>query len=152
MMCKNGADLIMGSHPHVIEPVKWIEAENGNKALVYYSLGNYVSRQKETNNLLGIMGKVIISRDAKGKISIKEACKGDEYVKILKDVKLHPKQYLAQKRFESKPLKTEDGTEYHVCIGSYTVQGKHAGYYARMSIYPRIDSFAEDIPVLIENR
>lgn len=73
MMCENGADLIMGSHPHVIEPVKWIESENGNKALVYYSLGNYVSRQKEANNLLGIMGKVIISRDAKGSISIKEA-------------------------------------------------------------------------------
>ena len=73
MMCENGADLIMGSHPHVIEPVKWIEAENGNKALVYYSLGNYVSRQKEANNLLGIMGKVIISRDAKGNMSIKEA-------------------------------------------------------------------------------
>lgn len=86
------------------------------------------------------------------RISIKEACKGDEYVKILKDVKRHPKQYLAQKRFESKPLKTEVGTEYHVCIGSYTIQGKHAGYYARMSKYPRIDSFAEDIPVLIENR
>ena len=84
------------------------------------------------------------------KISIKEACKDDEYEKILKDVKKHPKQYLMQKKFESNPLKTEDGKQYHICIGSYTIEGEHAGYYARMSQYPRIDSYAEDIPVLIE--
>ena len=84
------------------------------------------------------------------KISIKEACKDDEYEKILKDGKKHPKQYLIQKKFESKPLETEDGKKYHVCIGSYTIEGEHAGYYARMSQYPRIDSYAEDIPVLIE--
>lgn len=84
------------------------------------------------------------------RISIKEACKGDEYMKILKDVKKHPNQYLVQKKFQSKPLKCEDGTEYHVCLGSYIVEREHAGYYARMSPYPRIDSYAADIPVLIE--
>ena len=84
------------------------------------------------------------------KISIKEACKDDEYEKILQDVKKHPNQYLAQKRFQSKPLKSEDGKEYHICLGSYTTEGEHAGYYARMSLYPRIDSYAEDVPVLIE--
>ncbi len=73
LMCENGADLIMGSHPHVLEPVKWIEAENGNKALVYYSLGNYVSRQKEANNLLGGMASVKISRNKDNVIYIKES-------------------------------------------------------------------------------
>lgn len=52
-MCKWGVDLIVGSHPHVIEPVEWIEDENGNRMLVYYSLGNFVSRQLEARNLLG---------------------------------------------------------------------------------------------------
>ena len=42
-MAENGADLIIGTHPHVIEPVKWVEAENGNRALCYYSLGNYIN-------------------------------------------------------------------------------------------------------------
>lgn len=59
-MTERGADLIMGSHPHVVEPAEWIEAESGNKALVYYSLGNFVSRQKEAANLVGAMGKVKI--------------------------------------------------------------------------------------------
>ena len=84
------------------------------------------------------------------RISIKEACKGDEYEKIIKDVKKHPKQYLVQKKFESMPLKTDNGLEFHICLGSYTIEGKHAGYYARISEYPRIDSYAADIPVLIE--
>lgn len=84
------------------------------------------------------------------KISIKEACKGDEYEKILKDVKKHPSRYLAQKNFHSKPILTENGESFHVCIGSYGVENKHAGYYARISKLPRIDSYAADIPVLIE--
>lgn len=84
------------------------------------------------------------------KISIKEACKDDEYEKIIADVKKHPKKYLAQKRFDSKPVLSEEGECFHVCIGSYSVEGKHAGYYARISETPRIDSNAADIPVLIE--
>ena len=84
------------------------------------------------------------------KISIKEACKDDEYEKILADVKKHPKQYIAQKKFNSKPLITDEGQSFHLCLGSYSVEGKHAGYYARISKLPRIDSFSADIPVLIE--
>ncbi len=84
------------------------------------------------------------------KISIKEACKGDEYFRILKDVKKHPKEYLAQKRFKSLPIEDEDGVKYHICLGSYMIDDVHAGYYARISLQPRIDSYAADIPVLIE--
>ena len=84
------------------------------------------------------------------KISIKEACSKEEYKEILKDVKKHPKEYLAQKKFISKPLISDDGKEYHVCLGSYSVNGKQSGYYARISHLPRIDSNAADIPVLIE--
>ncbi|MBQ7943048.1 MAG: glutathionylspermidine synthase family protein [Lachnospiraceae bacterium] len=86
------------------------------------------------------------------KISIKEACRDDEYKKILADVRKHPKKYLAQKRFHSKPLLGENGEQFHVCLGSYTVDGNHAGYYARISSTPRIDSNAADIPVLIERQ
>ena len=73
MMCEHGADLIMGSHPHVLEPVKWVKSENGNKALVYYSLGNYVSRQKEANNLLGGLATVKIRRENADDVYIMES-------------------------------------------------------------------------------
>ena len=85
------------------------------------------------------------------KISIKEACVGDEYSKILKDVKKHKNNYLAQKRFTSKPIITDKGECFHLCLGSYTIEGKHAGYYARINTVPRIDSYSADIPVLIED-
>lgn len=112
-----------------------------------------------------LLPETVEVKDAKGKegfiykpacgrvgedISIKEACKGDEYKKILAAVKRNPKKFLAQKMFHSKPLSGENGESFHVCLGSYTVDGKHAGYYARISGTPRIDSNAADIPVLIE--
>lgn len=84
------------------------------------------------------------------KIGIKEACTKKEFAEIIAEVTFFPKRYIAQKKFESRPIKDENGNDYHVCIGSYTVDGKHAGFYARISDAPRIDSNAADIPVLIE--
>ncbi len=83
-------------------------------------------------------------------ISIKEACKEEEYEAILRDVRRHPKDYLAQKQFISKALLSDEGDKFHVCLGSYSVDGKHAGFYARVSSKNRIDSDAADIPVVIE--
>ena len=51
-MTEAGADIIIGTHPHVVEPVEWITAENGNESLCYYSLGNYVSTQKNALSML----------------------------------------------------------------------------------------------------
>ncbi len=66
-MCEWGADAIVGSHPHVIEPCEWIESENGNRCVVFYSLGNFVSRQKETKNLLGGMAGLEFSKKGEEK-------------------------------------------------------------------------------------
>lgn len=97
----------------------------------------------------GFIYKPACGRVGEG-ISIKEACREDEYKDILKDVRRHPKKYLAQKRFNSRPLVSPEGIPFHVCLGAYCVQGNAAGYYARISKTPRIDSTAADIPVLIE--
>ena len=104
---------------------------------------------KDAKNKEGYIYKPACGRVGE-KISIKEACKDDEYEKIIADVKKHPKKYLAQKRFNSKPVISEDGESFHVCLGSYSGDGNHSGYYARISKLPRIDSNAADIPVLIE--
>ncbi len=65
-MTEAGADIIIGTHPHVVQPVEWIEAENGNKALCYYSLGNYVSTQKQAICMLEGMAWVTIHVDEEG--------------------------------------------------------------------------------------
>ncbi len=71
-MCQWGVDLIIGSHPHVIEPVEWVTSENGNQCLVYYSLGNYVSRQLEERNILGGLADVTLLYDGE-KVSIEDS-------------------------------------------------------------------------------
>lgn len=62
----NGADLIIATHPHVIQPVKWVEGAGGNQTLVYYSLGNFVSIQYYNYNMLGGMAQVSITKDSTG--------------------------------------------------------------------------------------
>lgn len=57
-MTEAGADVIIGTHPHVVQPVEWIESDNGNRALCYYSLGNYVSTQKDGISMLEAMAWV----------------------------------------------------------------------------------------------
>ncbi|MBR4084115.1 MAG: CapA family protein [Lachnospiraceae bacterium] len=65
-MTEAGADIIIGTHPHVVQPVEWVEAENGNKSLCYYSLGNYVSTQKQALCMLEAMAWVTIHVDEEG--------------------------------------------------------------------------------------
>ena len=62
----NGVDLIIGTHPHVVEPVQWIDGSDGHRTLVYYSLGNFVSVQYYNYSMLGGMAKVSITKDADG--------------------------------------------------------------------------------------
>ena len=47
---EEGVDLVMGAHPHVIEPVEWVTDDNGHKMLVYYSLGNFVNGTSSTGH------------------------------------------------------------------------------------------------------
>lgn len=53
-----GVNVVLGMHPHVIEPVKWVKGKDGNKTLVAYSLGNFLNGQatgNESNDLLGCL-------------------------------------------------------------------------------------------------
>ncbi|MBQ3584415.1 MAG: glutathionylspermidine synthase family protein, partial [Lachnospiraceae bacterium] len=133
-------------------PLVWdVLEQNGIRMSVWRELLPETLEVKDAKGKEGYIFKPACGRVGE-KISIKEACVEDEYKKIIADVRKHPKKYLAQKRFNNKPLAGENGEEFHVCLGSYTVDGKHAGYYARISASPRIDSNAADVPVLIEGK
>lgn len=53
-LSKWGADVIMGHHPHVVQPIEWIE-NDGRKTLCVYSLGNFVSTMLYARNMVGMM-------------------------------------------------------------------------------------------------
>lgn len=61
-----GVDVVLGAHPHVIEPVEVKTREDGHQMLVYYSLGNFVSNQDRSPRMLGAMAKVSMIKDDSG--------------------------------------------------------------------------------------
>lgn len=54
-MCDLGVDVVLGMHPHVIQPMEWMTSQNGSKTLVVYSLGNFVSGMRDGSNMLAGM-------------------------------------------------------------------------------------------------
>ena len=72
---KNGADVILGNHPHVLEPMekRKITLEDGTEkdGFVIYSLGNFISGQvKEYTRDTAILNLTITKKGETGKISI----------------------------------------------------------------------------------
>lgn len=53
LMADSGVDVIIGHHPHVIQPVEWLTGANGNKTLCVYSLGNFSAEQAYDYNMVG---------------------------------------------------------------------------------------------------
>ena len=66
-----GVDIIIGTHPHIIEPITYI-----NDTLVIYSLGNFISAQS-TNNDYNTMVELMTSVDI-----IKEEKDGQTTIKL----------------------------------------------------------------------
>lgn len=60
-----GADVVLGHGPHVLEPVKQLTGKDGRKTLVWYSLGNFLNAQIETEAL--VSGIAIMDIDTKTK-------------------------------------------------------------------------------------
>lgn len=60
-----GADLIIGAHPHVIQPIKTqaLPKDTRKTGLVAYSLGNFISGQRKTNTDGGLIVEVTLKKD-----------------------------------------------------------------------------------------
>jgi poly-gamma-glutamate synthesis protein (capsule biosynthesis protein) len=74
---ENGVDLVIGTHPHVIEPISWVSDDAGNEMLVYDSLGNFVNWTSGTgdgvaNRMVGGMAEVTIAMDENGEAFIQD--------------------------------------------------------------------------------
>ena len=71
-----GADLIVGTHPHVLQNAQWLTAADGRKVFTAYSLGNFISAQSKANNMIGGLFQFKINKeydlDGNYKITITE--------------------------------------------------------------------------------
>lgn len=79
-LCELGVDILIGSHPHVVEPVDIITSADGHKMLCYYSLGNFTcSVNRVTYPAHGeyveneLLAKVTIRKYSDGRAVIEKA-------------------------------------------------------------------------------
>jgi poly-gamma-glutamate capsule biosynthesis protein CapA/YwtB (metallophosphatase superfamily) len=88
-----GADIILGHHPHVLQPMEWIDSEDGRKGFVIYSLGNFLSGQKSLYREVGGILTLTINKeinDGKTKINIAEPTFQSTYVSKAHRYKIVP--------------------------------------------------------------
>lgn len=71
-----GVDVVLGSHPHVTQPMTWLTGVSGNKTLVCYSLGNFIIQHAAptpNNDLEGMLSCDFVrvdDEDGNGVVSI----------------------------------------------------------------------------------
>ena len=71
-----GVDLVIGTHPHYIQPIEMLTNENGKEMLVYYSLGNFINSTSDSgrgtaDRMIGGMAKVTVAKSEDGSAYIK---------------------------------------------------------------------------------
>lgn len=73
-LAENGVELIIGGHPHVIQPMELkIEETTGRPCFTVYSLGNFISAMRTTDTRGGAMTRVRLARDIFGRAYVSNA-------------------------------------------------------------------------------
>lgn len=72
LLLEHGVDVIIGTHPHVLQPFEMRKREDGHQMLVYYSLGNLISGQDKEECKIGGLAEFSIVKSPKGEISIED--------------------------------------------------------------------------------
>jgi glutathionylspermidine synthase len=73
------------------------------------------------------------------------------YKRILRRARHDPTDWVAQRRFESVAVPTEQGPR-HICLGVFTIDGRAVGAYGRMAPKALVDGYAEEIAILIRGK
>ena len=85
---KWGADLVIGAHPHVVQPIKEYNitrpGEESKKGLIAYSLGNFISGQRRENTDGGLILEVELT---KNRNSGKTLLSDHDYIPVWRHIK-----------------------------------------------------------------
>ncbi len=60
------ADVVIGTHPHTLQPYEVLQSSSGHQMLIYYSIGNYISAQQEKVCTKGGMATFTVSLTSDG--------------------------------------------------------------------------------------
>lgn len=59
-------NVVIGTHPHTLQPCEMLKDNSGHEMLVYYSIGNFVSAQPEKSCVKGGVASFTVSRSSSG--------------------------------------------------------------------------------------
>lgn len=71
---RNGVRIIIGNHPHVVQPLVENKVDGEIESVVYYSLGNFVSNQEKVNTDGGALAEIVISKSEDDNLIKIESC------------------------------------------------------------------------------
>ena len=126
LICDSGADLIIGHHPHVLQPIEWFESENGNKTLCVFSLGNFVAEQDHDYSMVGGIAEIKIEQKKGERASIS-------------DVVFHPTVFHFPSNFYTNIVYfMEDYTPELAAVHGVR------NYYGNTLTYERLINYAKD--------
>ena len=119
---QNGVDIIIGNHPHVIEPfeIKEVTMPDGTKkqCFVAYALGNFTADQNYANTRDSIILNLKITKKADGTVSIDSA----DYIPLY----IYKNPSLSKKKFKiidlNKAIENyENGTDTSIGSTAYNL-------------------------------
>lgn len=67
-----GVDVLIGSHPHVLQPYGRLSDNSGNEMLVFYSLGNFICTSTSLDQVLGGMASFTIEKTVQNDVATVE--------------------------------------------------------------------------------
>ena len=62
-LLSQGVKVVIGAHPHVLQPYEILKDEKGNEMLIYYSLGNFASASSNSQELLGGLAEFTLKKE-----------------------------------------------------------------------------------------
>jgi poly-gamma-glutamate capsule biosynthesis protein CapA/YwtB (metallophosphatase superfamily) len=62
-LVRNGVSIIIGNHPHVVQPIVANRRDGNIESVVYYSLGNFISNQQRPNTDGGAIAEIVIVKE-----------------------------------------------------------------------------------------
>ena len=73
LFIEEGADVIIGNHPHVMQPAEVLADAEGNPVPCYWSTGNFISTSPDDMSLLGGVPELTLRKDKDGTCTVESA-------------------------------------------------------------------------------
>ena len=107
-LLSNGADIVIGGHPHWIQPIEYRKDSMDNEKLIIWSLGNIISNQRREHTDGGSSLQFTLFRDSTGVVKFKEIGHHLHWVWLYKKDNLKRYQILPISKAEKSILEMDE--------------------------------------------